>query len=152
MKLLLAYDGFERSIGGLEETARIAREESAEVTVVSVVPPDARASKSGGHVGMAPHAHVDVARAHAYLREQGIESEMRIEHGDPAEEVLKAAREGAFDLIVTGTRDRGPVARFLLGSVSHEIAEKAPCTVLIVTAEHTMRIEPRVVVQTRVRP
>src|SRR3972149_9598059 len=54
MKLLLAYDGFDHSQPALEETARIAHEEGAEVTVLSVVPPDARGSKSGGHVGLAP--------------------------------------------------------------------------------------------------
>ena len=36
-----------------------------------------------------------------------------IEH--PADVILRQAREGAYDVIVTGTRSRGPVARFLLG-------------------------------------
>jgi nucleotide-binding universal stress UspA family protein len=150
MKILLAYDGFERSQPALEEAARIAADEpGADIKTLSVVPPDARGSKAGGHVGMAPHAHEDVARAHAYLRERGIPSEMKIAHGDPAEEILREAREGAYDMLVTGTRGRGPVARLLLGSVSHELAEKAPCTVLIVSEEHRVRIEPRVVVEAR---
>ena len=71
MKILLTYDGFEHSRPALEETATIAHEDDAAVTVFSVVPPDARASKAGGHVGMAPHAHEDVARAHHFLHEQG---------------------------------------------------------------------------------
>jgi nucleotide-binding universal stress UspA family protein len=150
MKILLAYDGFERSRPALEETARIAADSAdVQITTMSVVPPDARGSKSGGHVGMAPHAHEDVARAHAYLRERDFQSEMKIAHGDPAEEILREAREGAYDLLVTGTRDRGPVARLLLGSVSHALAEKAPCTVLVVSDGRRVRIEPRVVVQTR---
>jgi hypothetical protein len=95
MKILLAYDGFERSQPALEEAARIAADEpGADIKTLSVVPPDARGSKAGGHVGMAPHAHEDVARAHAYLRERGIPSEMKIAHGDPAEEILREAREG----------------------------------------------------------
>jgi len=150
MKLLLAYDGFDHSQPALEETARIAHEEGAEVTVLSVVPPDARGSKSGGHVGMAPHAHEDVARGHAYLREHGIESEMKIEHGEPAERILAEARAGGYDLVVTGTRGRGPVARLLLGSVSHGVSEGAPCTLLVVSQEHRVRIEPRTIVEARV--
>jgi nucleotide-binding universal stress UspA family protein len=152
MKILLAYDGFERSRPALEEAAEIATgEPDAEITTISVVPPDARGSKAGGHVGMAPHAHEDVARAHAYLRERGIPSEMKIAHGDPAEEILREAREGGYEILVTGTRGRGPVARLLLGSVSHELAGKAPCTVLVVSEDHRVRIEPRAVVETRAR-
>jgi nucleotide-binding universal stress UspA family protein len=150
MKLLLAYDGHERSRPALEEVAQLAsHEDDLQVTALSAVPPDARGSKAGGHVGMAPHAHEDVARAHAYLREHGIESEMKIVYGDPAEEILREAREGRYDMIVTGTRGRGPVARLLLGSVSHEIAEHAPCTVLIVSEDHRIRIEPRLFVEPR---
>jgi nucleotide-binding universal stress UspA family protein len=149
MKILLAYDGFERSRPALEEAARVADGDSA-VVVFSVVPPDARASKSGGHVGMAPHAHEDVAIGHRYLREQGIEAEMKIEHGDPAEKILEEARAGQYDLIVTGTRGRRPVARVLLGSVSHKVSDEAPCTLLIVSEDRVVRIEPRVVVEPRV--
>lgn len=150
MKLLLAYDGLERSRPALEEAARVARENGAvQVTALSVVPPDARGSKAGGHVGMAPHAHEDVARAHAYLQERGIPSEMKIVYGDPADEILKEAREGGYDLVVTGTRGRGPLARLLLGSVSHKVAEQAPCAVLVVSEDHRVRIEPRVFVEPR---
>ncbi len=57
MKILLAYDGFERSRHALEETRKLAADGHGEVTVLSVVPPDAKGSKSGGHVGLRPHAH-----------------------------------------------------------------------------------------------
>ncbi len=143
MKLLLAYDGFEHSLPALEETARLARTEGAIVTIASVVPLDAQASKAGGHVGMAPHAHQDVARAHAYLRERGLEAEMEIAHGEPVERLVEIARTGGFDVIVTGTRGRGPVARLLLGSVSHRLAESAPCAVLVVGEDRMVRVEPR---------
>lgn len=149
MKLLLAYDGFDHSQPALEETVRLARDEGAEITILSVVPPDARGTKSGGHVGMAPHAHDDVARAHAYFRERGIESEMKIDHGDPADAILTEARDGHYGVIVTGTRGRGPVARLLLGSVSHKVAEHSPCTVVIVSEDHRVRVEPRVIVEPR---
>ncbi|MGH3011504.1 MAG: universal stress protein [Gaiellaceae bacterium] len=43
MKILLAYDGFEHSRHALEETAKLAADGHGEVTVVSVVPPDAQA-------------------------------------------------------------------------------------------------------------
>ena len=142
MKILLAYDGFEHSRHALEEAAELADGGTGDVTVMSVVPPDARGSKSGGHVGLRPHAHEDVARAHEFLRERGIPTEMKIAHGEPATEIISEARKGAYDLIVVGSRKRGAVARALLGSVSAELAERAPCPVLVAGKDVRERIEP----------
>jgi hypothetical protein len=91
MKILLAYDGFTHSDNALVNVAELARTAETEITILSVVPPDARASKSGGHVGLRPHAHEDVARAHAYLRERGVESTMQMEDGEPVDEISRVA-------------------------------------------------------------
>ena len=149
MKMLVAYDGFEYSHPALEEAARIGREEGARITVFGIVPPEARGTKSGGHVGSVPHAADEVEHARAFLLDHGVVAETKVANGDPAEEIVKEARAGHYDLVVTGTRGRGPVARLLLGSVSREISEHAPCTVLIVSADQTVRIEPRVIVEPR---
>lgn len=142
MKILLAYDGFEHSRHALEETARLATGGHGQVTVLSVVPPDARGSKSGGHVMLRPHAHEDVARAHEYLRDHGVESEMKMEYGDPAEQILAEAKAGGYALVVVGSRGLGPVGRLLLGSVSTEIVGNAPCPVLVAAEDMTERLEP----------
>ena len=142
MKILLAYDGFEHSRHALEETAKLAAEGRGEVMTLSVVPPDARGSTAGGHVGLRPHAHEDVARAHAYLRELGIESEMKMEYGDPAEQIVAEAGKGDHDLVVVGSRGLGPVGRLLLGSVSAQVVDRSPCPVLVAGADITERIEP----------
>lgn len=142
MKILLAYDGYEHSENALASAATLSEAGAAKVTIVSVVPPDARGSKAGGHVGMRPHAHEDVARGHAYLRERGIESEMRIEHGDPVEEIVRVAREGGYDLIITGSHGRGPIGEALLGSVSKALVRTAPCAVLVAGKEAEARFEP----------
>ncbi|MEX0817038.1 MAG: universal stress protein [Gaiellales bacterium] len=135
MKILLAYDGFERSARALEEAATLVSERQGSITVLSVVPPDARGSKSGGHVGLRPHAHEDVARAHAFLHERGIDAEMRIAFGDPAEEILAVACAAPYDLIVMGSRGFGPLKGVLLGSVSRRVLADPPCGVLVVTPE-----------------
>jgi nucleotide-binding universal stress UspA family protein len=142
MRILLAYDGFEYSRHALEEAAKLAAEGKGEITVLSVVPPDARASKSGGHVMLRPHAHEDVARAHAYLRELGIPSEMKMDAGDPAEEIVDEAAAGDYDVVVVGSRELGALGRLVLGSVSTEVVARAPCPVLVAGADITERIEP----------
>jgi nucleotide-binding universal stress UspA family protein len=142
MKILLAYDGFTHSENALATAADLGRAAEAEITILSVVPPDARGSKSGGHVGLRPHAHEDVARAHAYLRERGIASTMQMENGQPAAEIARVAEEGGYDLIVAGSRGRNAVGELLLGSVSQALVRQAPCPVLVVTKDAEQRFEP----------
>ncbi len=51
-------------------------------------------------------------------------------NGFPVEELLAAAEDA--DMIVLGSRGAGGFTRLLLGSVSSQIAQHAPCPVLIV--------------------
>jgi nucleotide-binding universal stress UspA family protein len=145
MRILLAYDGMERSSKALEETIELARDGAADVTIVSVVPEaEARASKSGGHRVLAPHAHQDVALAHRYLIDHGIPAEMKILYGDPVEELRREAGEGGYDFIVAGSRELGPIGRVVLGSVSARLVNEAPCPVLVVGEGASVRHEPSV--------
>ena len=56
-------------------------------------------------------------------------------HGPPARELLELARPD--DLLVLGSRGFGGFRGLLLGSVSRECTEHAPCPVLVVRAEHS---------------
>jgi nucleotide-binding universal stress UspA family protein len=142
MRLLVAYDGSEHSAFALDEAARLAAEGGTEVVVLSVVPPSARGSKAGGHVGLAPHADADVGQARAYFDKRGIDTTLKIAHGDPAHEITKEAREGGYDRIVVGTRELGPIARHLLGSVSRKVADDAPCKVTVAGASGVAELDP----------
>jgi nucleotide-binding universal stress UspA family protein len=50
----------------------------------------------------------------------------------PAVTITSYARDEHVDLIVIGTHGRGPVARFLLGSVADRVLRLAACPVLVV--------------------
>jgi nucleotide-binding universal stress UspA family protein len=55
-------------------------------------------------------------------------------NGVPAEELIKAG-EGA-DMIVVGSRGAGGFSRLLMGSVAAQVAQHAPCPVVIVRPSH----------------
>jgi nucleotide-binding universal stress UspA family protein len=59
--------------------------------------------------------------------------ERRVVDAGPAEALLAAAGDAA--LVVVGSRGRGGFASLLLGSVSHQVAQHAPCPVVIVRGE-----------------
>jgi nucleotide-binding universal stress UspA family protein len=50
--------------------------------------------------------------------------------GNPAEELIKASRQA--DLLITGAKGLGAVARFFLGSVSTKLVHHSHCSVLVV--------------------
>jgi nucleotide-binding universal stress UspA family protein len=52
--------------------------------------------------------------------------------GEPAEEIIAAAKDWNADLIVMGTHGRGRFAQFLLGSTAETVLRHAPCPVLMV--------------------
>jgi nucleotide-binding universal stress UspA family protein len=54
--------------------------------------------------------------------------------GDPATEIVNAAKEWPADIIVLGSHGRGGVSRALLGSVAEAVTRHAPCPVLVVRA------------------
>jgi nucleotide-binding universal stress UspA family protein len=54
-------------------------------------------------------------------------------HGFPVEEIIEAGRDA--DIIVLGSRGAGGFTRLLMGSVAGQVAQHAPCPVLILPPE-----------------
>jgi nucleotide-binding universal stress UspA family protein len=130
MKILLAYDGREPAHKALELTAEFAKKLEASVAVVSVVP------VHPGRVPIDPwddtpvHAS-QLAEAKRLLVGYGIEPVLIEQAGDPAHTIERIAQDGAYDMVILGSRHLGAVSRVLQGSVSEHVATHAPATVVI---------------------
>lgn len=59
-------------------------------------------------------------------------SEIEIVAGDPADEIVRLANIHQADLIVIGNRGLTGFDRVVQGSVSSQVVENAPCSVLVV--------------------
>lgn len=73
-----------------------------------------------------------VAHAAARLQKTGFWTEEVPRIGNPADEILTYAEQREVDLIVSGARGLGAVARFVLGSTSTKILHHSHCSILIV--------------------
>jgi len=62
-----------------------------------------------------------------------VHHELHVETGDPAVQILDAAKRLGADLIVMATHGRKGLRRLVLGSVAERIVREAPCRVLSVT-------------------
>ena len=67
-------------------------------------------------------------------QDAGIHASGEILDGDPAQTIVRRAREGGFDLIVTGTHGRDGIERMFLGSTAEDVLRHASVPVLAVKA------------------
>ena len=74
--------------------------------------------------------------------------------GDPAEEILTAAKEIRADLIVMGSHSNRTFWDVVLGSVTEKVAKQAPCPVLIVSHRppHPATVHQRILFATDFSP
>jgi nucleotide-binding universal stress UspA family protein len=134
-RILVAVDGSDIGLAAVRAAATLAAERSIpSVTLINVIP--TVASTMGVTLMSAPPSDIEAwevfERPKALLAEAGVEPKLLLAMGDPADEIVRTAREQGFDLIVVGHRGLSPVKAFLLGSVSTRIVSHAPCSVLVV--------------------
>ncbi|WP_392408652.1 universal stress protein [Chlorogloeopsis fritschii] len=67
-----------------------------------------------------------------YQTQLPVESEIELVSGDPAEEIIRLANIHKADLIVIGSRGLTGMNRIVQGSVSSQVVEEGPCSVLVV--------------------
>ena len=131
-RVLLAYDGSDTSKRVLDRVIRFMSH--ADIAVVTVARPLYAVAPFGGYADPKDeHAQLLVLEeAREMLAREGIAATTLQPVGDPAEEIVAAARNASTDLIVIGARSLGTIERFVLGSVSTKVMHEAPCDVLVV--------------------
>jgi nucleotide-binding universal stress UspA family protein len=132
-RILIAVDGSEVSRRALERVARFLKE-GAEVALVTVARPIYRHPP---YTGYADPKDEDEQRQVLYaardvLEREGIAATCLAPVGDPANEILRAARHIEAELIVMGARSLGSIERLVLGSVSTKVMHESDSDVLIV--------------------
>lgn len=68
----------------------------------------------------------------AKIAKEGVKSMMGYVSGNPFVEIIKKAKDDAFDLIVIGSHGRSGLEYVFMGSVSEQVVRNSPCPVLIV--------------------
>ena len=68
-----------------------------------------------------------------YLAGHDVDSEIEIRHGIAADEIMREAMKGDYDLVVIGAASlEGPIQRLLMDRVTPQVVDRAPCSVLVV--------------------
>jgi nucleotide-binding universal stress UspA family protein len=72
-----------------------------------------------------------VREATEFLEAEGFDVEVNESSGDPADQLLEAAREADANLIVLGGRKRSPTGKALFGSVTQSVILNAERPVMV---------------------
>jgi nucleotide-binding universal stress UspA family protein len=78
-----------------------------------------------------PYRHIE-KQLQSYQSQLPGRSQLEIVVGDPADEIIRLANIYKADLIIIGSRGLTGVERIIQGSVSIQVVEEAPCSVLVV--------------------
>ncbi len=134
-RLLVGYDGSDPAREAARMAARIAAQLGAGLTVFTVGQITPLVASLTGVLGPLVDEKLFRTTAEAgaeTVRALGVEPEVRVELGDPADRILQAVDREGYDLVVVGHRGVGGIAGLILGSVAKRLAETAPCPVLVV--------------------
>jgi nucleotide-binding universal stress UspA family protein len=101
------------------------------------LPPDA-------YQALHAHLRAETEKQLSLAAEQLIGPGRRVEtvavSGRAASAIVTLAQHTQADLIIVGSRGRGPIASMLLGSVAAEVVDNAPCPVLVARTERVDRL------------
>ena len=135
-KILVPLDGSEQSIWALGKAVQIAKKVGGEITLIHVY-----SVSSFAITPMQVYRYVQAMRKYGEgiledgkkkAKAEGVQAKTLLVDGHAVEEILKAAKEGNFSLIVIGAIGMSKMKELLLGSVSDGVTRLAPCPVLII--------------------
>jgi len=136
MKVLVATDGSEHSMKAVQKALEMAQKEGAQVTLMSVayfskddfddMPPNIQDK-------LEAQAAAALKKAKAVFEAQKIPMDAVLEAGVvPANNILKRAQEGNYDLLLIGSAGLTGIKRALMGSTAAKVVAQAPCSVMVI--------------------
>ena len=142
MRILIAYDGSAGAEQSLTLADSIGWPADSTLRIVAVIEPASLfvgAPMAGGLDIPPPEVDAEitanqqdqVTKAARNLRSDNRQVEGIVLRGRPATVLVDEAMRFGADLVMGGSRGRGKISSLLLGSVSAEVVDHAPCPVLV---------------------
>lgn len=136
-KILLAGDGSPHSIRACEKAIYLAKHtDGANITLIHVVD-DVPARTDVIDEQVMLRDIPDHRKQRVFPLQELIEKEqipLKIKHvfGEPGPTVVREANDGHYDIVILGSRGLNQFQQMVLGSVSHKVAKRAACPVMII--------------------
>ncbi|SES32582.1 universal stress protein [Salipaludibacillus aurantiacus] len=136
-RILLAGDGSAHSLRACEKAVYLAKQtEGSSITLIHVVD-DIPSRSDVMDEEMKLRDIPDHRKQRVFPLQEMIHKEtipLTVKHtfGDPGPTIVREANDGNYDVVVIGSRGLNQFQQMVLGSVSHKVAKRASCPVLLV--------------------
>jgi nucleotide-binding universal stress UspA family protein len=131
-KILVPVDGSEHSIHALQEAIRITQASGGKITVTYVC---SETPQGPSFVMPQLSQGCDDKSVFAQSKKVAEDADVTVQflplEGNVADQIVKVAADGCFDLIVIGARGLSNLSGLVLGSVSQSVLRHASCPVLV---------------------
>ena len=127
--ILVCVDGSNHAVKALKYAINLTQKIGGKITLLNVQ--DHRIRKVSPETAEELGKRI-ITKSLQAIGKNKPEVDEKIEFGVPSNTIVEVAEKGKHDLIILGKRGLGSISRFLLGSVSDDVAHKAKCSVLIV--------------------
>jgi nucleotide-binding universal stress UspA family protein len=138
-KIVVPVDGSPCSDEALDVALNLAKSDSAELAICSIVDPVVivgTTPPSPAIDQMLAAREIESRRLVKAAAEKagraGVKAETETHFGIPSEEILRFSKRRGADAIVMGTHGRSGLKRLFLGSVAESVLHGAPCPVIVV--------------------
>ncbi|MCT2535947.1 universal stress protein [Aquibacillus koreensis] len=134
-KILLASDGSEHAIRAADNAIALARNIHAKITIAYVV--DIKKSKANvlhnrNSICVERNRKELLMLTEQKMKRENVKYEVKILSGEAGPTIVKYANENDVDICVIGSRGLHSLQEMVLGSVSHKVAKRVACPVMIV--------------------
>ena len=134
--ILLPVDGSKFMERNIKYACDVAKTEKAKLTLIHVVSLPT-VVEPGVPIDPTPFEQAGtqtLEKAKEIAKDCGVDAETKLGRtfGNPGQEILKAAEEGKYDLIIIGAKGHSLLRNLMIGSVCDTVVRNAPCPVLVV--------------------
>lgn len=135
-KIVLASDGSEHSLRAAEHAIHLATlHPEAHIIICYVV--DGETSKSDvlrnlDTIKMTEKRLQKFAPIEQMAQVANVSYDIKIMHGEPGPTLVSYVNSNDIDIVILGSRGLNVLQEFVLGSVSHKVAKRARCPVMII--------------------
>lgn len=134
--ILLAWDGSEHSTRAVDKAIEIAKCDTESKVVVVYVADTSKAKsevlQNWNSIDITGTKEQRLRNIEDKVKKAEIQYEIKMLQGEPGPAIVEYTNKNRFDVVVVGSRGLNALQEMVLGSVSHKVAKRANCPVLIV--------------------
>ena len=131
-KILLDSDGSKNALHAAEKAAFIAKVQTDAMVAILCLTTKADVLSEGSIEAIRENRYKKLRSTKDTFKKNNSKYEVKIVKGEPGLTIVQHTNENKYNLVIIGSGGLGRLQEMILGSVSHKVAKRVDCPVMIV--------------------